>query len=200
MVINLDEGDDNRIVEEEQTHETPKANRNVEGPRKSLLESSMPPMMTLVNSERHAHSRKRSRATPDYDDQALSSMSHTTLQNEPFDWDPAQAARQGHAGDAASLTDKLQQFSQQPERDQRVFFASMSMQDWEESGDWFVDRFADLMKKLKDARRDKRHTMQQFENEAFEREEAVRIRAEAIDRKLNKMRQEGQRVVSDRYF
>ena len=207
MAINLDgeeedaKEEENGDEEQEHIHETPKASRDAQGTRgKALLESSMPPMMNLGSTKHLAKSQKRGRASPDYDDQALSSMSATALQDEPFDWDPANAVGHSNGGDAASLTEKLEQFSRQSEREQRAFFATMSMDDWEESGDWFVDQFSTLMTKLRDARRDKRRTIQNFEKEAFSREEAVRRRSEAIDRKLGKMRQDGQRVVGDRYF
>lgn len=156
----------------------------------------MPPTMNL---NRHVQTKKRSRASPDYDDMALSNMSYTDLQAEPFDLDPAQAAMQNsYGGDADPLSKKLDQLRHQSEREQRAVFSNLSMEDWEQSGDWFVDRFSELMSKLRDARRNKRQMIRDFEAEASKHEEAVRRRSEAIDQKLIKMRQDGQRVVGDK--
>lgn len=142
--------------------------------------------------------RKRHRDHPDYDDQVLSSMSYKDLRDEAFDYDPSKAALAVVTNDGnVDLPTKLEQRRHRNEEEQCQFFASMPMNEWEESGDWFVDQFATLMKKMKDARREKRQAIQEFEEEAEKREEVVRMRTEAIDRKLGKMRQDGAKVVGD---
>lgn len=194
MVIDL--SDDNASqADQDALHETPKAKKVNSAPQKTLMESSIPPVMSL---NRHVHTKKRGRASPDYDDMALSAMTYTDLEREPFDLDPAQAAMQNsHGGDADPLTKKLDQVSRQSDREQRSFFSNLTMEDWEQSGDWFVDRFSVLMNQLRDARRNKRRMIHEFEAEASKHEEAVRLRSDAIDQKLVKMRQDGQRVVGD---
>ena len=195
MVIDLSD-DEGSQAEQDALHETPKASKVNSLPHKTLMESSMPPVMNL---NRHVQTKKRGRASPDYDDMALSSMTYTELQREPFDLDPAQAAMQNsYRGNADPLATKLDQMRHQSEREQRSFFSSLPMEDWEQSGDWFVERFSDLMNGLRDARREKRRMVHEFEAEASRHEEAVRLRSEAIDQKLVKMRQDGQRVVGDR--
>lgn len=176
--------------------DTPRAQRTVKAPQDGLAESSLPPGLNLNGEVR---TRKRARAAPDYDDRALSNMSFGDLEREPFDLDPARAASQnGSVDDADNLTKRLNQARHLSDSEQRSFFSAMSMEDWEQSGDWFVDRFSDIMARLRDARRDKRRTVREFEAEAAQREETVRRRSDAIDRKLVKMRQDGQRVVGDR--
>ncbi|PHH86627.1 hypothetical protein CDD83_9954 [Cordyceps sp. RAO-2017] len=165
------------------------------GARRPARESPMPPIVAVPKLPRD---RKRRRGSPDYDDNILSSMTYSDLQDEPFDLDPARASGQNGQDMSAKLPLKLEQYRQQGEREQQHFFAAMSMEDWEASGDWFVEQFADLMKRLRDARRSKRRMIQSFEDEAARREEAVRMRSETIDRKLARMRQDGQRVVEDR--
>lgn len=139
--------------------------------------------------------RKRRRGSPDYDDRMLNSMSFATLVEEPFDLDPAKATAQSSQDASATLPLKLEQYRQQGDREQRLMFGAMTLDDWEASGEWFVDQFADIMRRLRDARRSKRFMVQGFEDEAARREEAVRLRSETIDRKLVRMRQDGQRVV-----
>lgn len=176
---------------------TPKAKMNRESPQKRLVVSSMP--ANAVVPYYPSKQRKRRRASPDYDDQALNSMTYGELQQEPFDVDPAKAIVQnGHGAEGDKLEGKLEQSRQQGGKEQQHMFATMSIDDWEASGDWFVDQFAEIMKKMKGARQNKRRMIQDFEDEASHREEAVRLRSEAVDRKLAKMRQNGQRVVEAR--
>ncbi|KAH8173212.1 extracellular mutant protein 11 domain-containing protein [Sarocladium implicatum] len=153
---------------------------------------------THFTTRDESRARKRQRENPDYDDQALSNMSYKNLRDESFDFDPSKAALAGVTQDGTmDLPSKLEQRRHRGEEEQRQFFAGMPMQEWEESGDWFVDQFASLMKKMRDARREKRKAIQEFEDEAERREEVVRTRSNAIDRKLGKMRQDGMKVVSD---
>lgn len=183
----------------EDAHATPRIRRHNVSPRRAALESAMattlPPFRPSLPKD-----KKRRRESLDYDDMALSTMNYTELQKEPFDFDPSKATTHiglgGTVGTADTLSAKLEQYQHQSEKEQRFMFRNMSVDDWEEAGDWFADQFADIMDKLKEARRNKRRLIEEFEHEAASREEAVRLRTEAIDRKLTKMRQDGQRVVT----
>lgn len=156
------------------------------------------PMHANMAQHRLSKDRKRRRGSADYDDKILTCMTYQDLQDEPFDMDPARTTGQNGHDSFSKLPLKLEQYRQQGAKEQHHMFSTMSMDDWETSGDWFVDQFTDTMNRLRDARRSKRRMIQGFENEAAAREEAVRLRAETIDRKLAKMRQDGQRVVEDK--
>jgi hypothetical protein len=133
------------------------------------------------------------------DDTVLGTKTFSELQREPFDLDPAKTViLNGDGSDGDSLSKRLRTIQTQPEREQRAYFGRMPLDEWEASGDWFVDQFAGLMNRFKDARKEKRRVVQEFEAEAARREQAVRLRADAIDDKLVKMRQDGQRVVGSR--
>jgi hypothetical protein len=93
---------------------------------------------------------------------------------------------------------KLDQFRHLGEKEQHDLFSNMSMENWETSGEWFVSEFSGIMQRLMEARRNKRMIIQDFEQEAADREEAVRLKTQSIDRKLSKMKQDGQRVVEDK--
>ncbi|KAL6884210.1 extracellular mutant protein 11 domain-containing protein [Trichoderma longibrachiatum] len=179
-------------------HATPRIRRHPMSPRR-VLESAIATTMQPFRPSA-PKGNKRRRESLDYDDMALSTMSYNELQNEPFDFDPSKAPTHvgsgGAAGSADTLTAKLEQYQHQSEKEQRALFRSMNVDDWEEAGDWFADQFHDLMHKLREARRNKRRMIQEFENEAADREAAVRLRTEAIERKLAKMKQDGQRVVT----
>ncbi|TFB03768.1 hypothetical protein CCMA1212_004317 [Trichoderma ghanense] len=179
-------------------HATPRIRRHPMSPQR-VLESAIATTMQPFRPSA-PKGNKRRRESLDYDDMALSTMSYTELQNEPFDFDPSKAPTHvgsgGAAGSADTLTAKLEQYQHQSEKEQRALFRSMNVDDWEEAGDWFADQFHEIMHKLREARRNKRRTIQEFENEAADREAAVRLRTEAIERKLAKMKQDGQRVVT----
>ncbi|KAG5940030.1 hypothetical protein E4U53_007691 [Claviceps sorghi] len=145
--------------------------------------------------------KKRRRQSLDYDDKVLSSMTYQDLQEEPFDVVPQLAGMlNGHDSAASKLVTRLEQFQQQGEREQLQFFSHMPIEEWENAGDWFVEQFTGIMSRLRQARRNKRKMVAAFEKEASEREEAIRSRTDAIDKKLMKMKQDGQRVVGDKHL
>lgn len=176
-------------------HETPKApRRNTSTKKRSLVKPPIPAELASPPP-----SRKRVRASPDYNDTVLGTKTFSELQEEPFDLDPAKTViLNGVGSEGDHLTRRLEKIQNQPERDQRAYFSTMPLDEWEASGDWFVEQFSSLMNRFKDARKEKRRVVQEFEAEAARREEVVRLRTEAIDDKLVKMRDDGQRVVGSR--
>ncbi|UKZ85280.1 uncharacterized protein TrAFT101_001148 [Trichoderma asperellum] len=180
----------------EDGRETPRMRRHLLSPQRAAFENAftttMPPFRPSAPKD-----RKRRRQSLDYDDMALSNMNYAELQKEAFDFDPSKlTAHVGAGGSADTLNAKLEQYQHQTEEEQHVMFKSMNADDWEEAGDWFADRFGEIMHKLRVARRNKRRMIQEFEQEAASREEAVRLQTEAIDQKLSKMKQDGLRVVN----
>lgn len=180
----------------QEVHETPKASKRNTSSMKRLLDS---PIAVPEGSATLLPGRKRSRASPDYNDTILGTKTFSELQEEPFDLDPTKTVvLSGDGSDGDNLSKRLGKIQTQPEKDQKTYFGTMPLDEWEASGDWFVDQFSSLMNRFKDARKEKRRLVQDFETEAARREEAVRLRANAIDDKLVKMRQDGQRVVGSR--
>ncbi|KAL7899525.1 extracellular mutant protein 11 domain-containing protein [Trichoderma sp. SZMC 28014] len=182
----------------EDGRETPRMKRHLLSPQRAVLENAftttMPPFRPSVPKD-----RKRRRESLDYDDMALSNMKYAELQNEAFEFDPSKVTAQvGTGGGADTLNAKLEQYQHQTEKEQHSMFKSMNADDWEEAGDWFADRFGEIMHKLRVARRNKRRMIQDFEQEAASREEDVRLQTETIDQKLSKMKQDGLRVVNAR--
>lgn len=174
---------------------TPKGGKSRALPQLDLVEGSLP--STVCSWKRPGEKRRRN-PSPDYDDKALSSMRFDALQNEPFDFDPAKSAPVNGTSTAEgdALSSQLGHHRHLGLCEQQTFFSAMPASDWECSGDWFVEEFADLMRKLKDSRRERRRVIHEFEAEAARREEAVRVRSDTIEAKLRKMRQDGQRVFS----
>lgn len=136
----------------------------------------------------HSPSKKR-RRNIDYDDAALQKMSFSELQNEPFDHDPTREVAKSPAKPPAdNLSDRLMFYSSKDARAQTNFFTQMPVREWEDSGDWFLEQFGDIVSKMKEVRQMKRKIVEQYETEVSSREEEVRRKKESIDRKLLKLK------------
>lgn len=136
--------------------------------------------------------QKKRRRSIDYDDAALKRMSFAELQNEPFDHDPTREVAQSPAKPPAdNLVNRLRFYGSKDENVQAQFFTQMSVRDWEDSGDWFLEQFGNIVNKMRDARQAKRKMVDAFELEVSNREEAVRHKKGSIDRRLSKLRQDG---------
>ncbi|KAM0343961.1 hypothetical protein ACHAPU_008019 [Fusarium lateritium] len=195
-VHHLDDEDAESLFQEEE-HTTPRPTAAKPVVPRSLMESSMPAITNSAPNKSRLD-RKRRRPSPEYDDIALNSMSFTALRQQPFDFDPSKEEQKGTGVNPDNVEAKLDQFRHLGEKEQHDLFSNMSMENWETSGEWFVNEFSGIMQRLLEARRHKRAIIQQFEQEAADREEAVRLKTQSIDSKLSKMKQDGQRVVNDK--
>lgn len=143
--------------------------------------------------------RKRPHISLDYDDQMLNEMEYKDLLQQPFDFDPATATSSTSAdGHQGGLNQRLAQMKHMGKAEQEHLFGSMSVEEWELAGVWFSDQFASITRKLTIARQSKRRIVDSFEQEAATREADVRRRFNKIDEKLQKMREDGMKVVSGR--
>jgi hypothetical protein len=135
----------------------------------------------------------------DYDDHQLNEMGQGSLRGEAFDFDPRTAALQAvtdeNALDGADLETRLAHFKQKDSIAQHQFFRQMPVEDWEASGDWFLDQFSKVMKKLRDARKKKRNMVAEFEAEIWAREDAVRAKMDHIGRTLQRFKQDGESLM-----
>ncbi|KAK3307594.1 extracellular mutant protein 11-domain-containing protein [Chaetomium strumarium] len=141
-------------------------------------------------------SRKR-RQSLDYDDAELHGMSYADLHKQAFDFDPQAAALQQAAVPPAggSIEERLEHYKSKGSMDQHEFFTRISIDEWDEAGDWFLAQFGSIMQRLKQARKAKRQLVQQFEDEIAAREEAVRSKIDGIGRTLEDLKQEGQTMM-----
>ncbi|KAI1852695.1 hypothetical protein JX266_002236 [Neoarthrinium moseri] len=163
--------------------------------RNSLRESSMP---RSAPEKRHSSVKKR-HFELDYDDSALATMKYDDLKKQAFDFDPAQA--ESHSAQhppQGTLPEKLEHCMSKDQQAQATFFTGMSVREWDDSGDWFLERFGDVMHRLKDARKAKRKLVDDFEAEIAEREEAVRVKIHGIGQTLNELRSEGEVMMKNK--
>ncbi|KAI0398842.1 extracellular mutant protein 11-domain-containing protein [Xylaria palmicola] len=162
-----------------------------------LRESALP----RSSSEKQQQASKKRSYELDYDDGALAAMDYATLKDEAFDFDPAQAeARSVFEPPRGTLPEKLEHFLTKDKVNQANFFTKMPVQDWEESGDWFLERFGDIVARFKEARKEKRDIMNTFEREVAEREEAVRNKMHGIGQTLTDLKTEGEDMMLGKEF
>ncbi|KAL2138181.1 hypothetical protein VTI28DRAFT_7300 [Corynascus sepedonium] len=166
------------------------ASRRQKSPTKELGPAAVPITTATTTS------RKR-RQSLDYNDAELHAMSYSELRGQAFDFDPQTAALQQPSLPPAggSIEDRLEHYKTKGTLDQHQFFTQISIDEWNEAGDWFLAQFGTVMQRLKEARRTKRRLVQQFEDEIAAREEAVRGKIENIGRTLEDLRQEGQTMM-----
>ncbi|KAL2047013.1 hypothetical protein N7G274_001031 [Stereocaulon virgatum] len=145
-------------------------------------------------------SRKRARDL-DYSLDRLSNMTFEQLQNEAFDHDPtapAPALPQEVANGA--LVQKLDYMLRLKEHETKAsqrsaFFASLPIEQYEDCGDIIVEKFASIVTKFKDARRQRRKVVSDFEDEVAKREAKVRGKASAVEKDLGRLKRGGEEVV-----
>jgi hypothetical protein len=132
----------------------------------------------------------------DYGMAELYNKDYSSLKAEPFDRPPnAQPFTDHGLPESAVLTEKLPHLSSAAPKTQSDFFASLNIDEWEEAGDWFLDRFGDTIKKLKDVRREKRKAARAFEDEIEIREAAVSKKRSLTQAAMGDMKASGAAVL-----
>jgi hypothetical protein len=132
----------------------------------------------------------------DYDNEKLKGMKYSDLKSE--DWDTIPNSKvfalppqlQGKP-----LGDQITYYAGQQDEELALFYEHLSTREWEEAGDWLVEKFADLLKQLKEKRQEKRKITEGFEAEIEAREKAVRGKSDLLDKKLKDMRASGEGVL-----
>ncbi|KAI9662929.1 MAG: hypothetical protein M1821_007976 [Bathelium mastoideum] len=132
----------------------------------------------------------------DFEPSDLFSQDFKELKRMPFDEDPHAAdSVLGELDQTKSLSEQLVQVRALAPNEQAAFFTHLSLDDWEDAGDWFVAQFSQILQFLKDGRREKRKLAIAFENEIERRHEAVSRRRDMVDDALKGMRTSGAAVL-----
>jgi len=150
----------------------------------------------------HNNHRKRSRDL-DYSIQQLADMDYQRLKDESYDYIPMASSNISHhdlPNPNLTLQDRLHAvFSDRNAKDKafraRGFFASLTIDQYEECGDLLLDSFQNVMSKLKQARRQKRQAAQAMEMQIAKREEWVRKKRGICEVELGRLRSAGVAVV-----
>lgn len=132
----------------------------------------------------------------DYDPETLLAMKYDHLRKMSIDIDPkAREFADSGVQQATTLPDKLRVVQKLPKERQNDFFKSLDLEQWEDAGDWFLQRFSDLASRFKDARKEKRKAAQAFEEEMEERHLAVSKKMDITQDALKDMRHSGGQVL-----
>ena len=124
-------------------------------------------------------------------------MSYGQLRNESFDTNPRARPSVPSKEDLQKpLVERLELVQQNPDAvQQSEFFQSLPTTEWEDAGDWFLDRFQDIIRRTKEARQKKRKLAQEFEAEVEKRHEHVSKRQHQVQQAMEKMKSQGEGLV-----
>lgn len=136
--------------------------------------------------------------TLDYDQDVLQRMNYNDLRNQSLDDDPRadqEAIKQLFSSNPETFPERMKLAQDFTEANQALFFSSLTLDQWEDGGDWFLSQFSELLGNMKKARRDKREMAARFEAEVHARNDEVEGRMKDIDRELKRIRAEGESVL-----
>ncbi|KAF2455050.1 extracellular mutant protein 11-domain-containing protein [Lineolata rhizophorae] len=133
---------------------------------------------------------------PDYHYDDFGNVAYDELRNEPFDpvkrkFDQTPNQAQQQEPSSLPLGERLEQHRRAEPKQQKELWASLSLDEWEDAGEWFVEQFGVVVKKMASARRDKRRTATAFEEEVHRRYETVKVKRTQIDEALERIRENG---------
>jgi hypothetical protein len=132
----------------------------------------------------------------DYDPPELFTKDYQSLKAELFDQHPnAQPFAIPGMPDTATLADKMMSIAGAEPSMQGEFFASLNIDEWEEAGDWFLERFGDTIKALKNVRREKRKAARALEDEIEQRETHVSKKRHLTNVAMSGMKSSGAAVL-----
>ncbi|KAK3686407.1 hypothetical protein LTR37_019838 [Vermiconidia calcicola] len=132
----------------------------------------------------------------DYEAPELFQMDYRALKGQSFDVDPNAAEfKLPSEQQNDSLADKLSTVAVFQAEDQAHFFKYLSLDEWEQSGDWFLGRFSEIVGKLKSARQEKRKAARTFEDEIEQRHTEVGRKRKNIEGSLREMKETGGKVL-----
>ena len=142
----------------------------------------------------------------DYTPEQLNNMTYTDLATEPFDQNPPSFFSENSLtkrlpSPTLPIATRLQAvYDSSTSRAAlaKTLFASMSIEVYDESGDVLLEKFSDLVERLKQARRAKRKACVAMEEEIAMREKWVRRKRTCVEDGLGQLRSTGMSVIRPR--
>lgn len=155
-----------------------------------------------VDSEQtHSLSKKRPHKDIDYSEEQLHGMKYSELDRSPFLTDPRGPFIQpavDSTGAPMSLTDRLTNLTKLQPKDQELLFRSLSDEDNEQVGQWFVQKFQEDLKQLMATRLARRKLALKYEMEVKKREATVQAKARDVDAELGELKAGGGKLMQGR--
>nr|POE87978.1 hypothetical protein CFP56_11207 [Quercus suber] len=133
----------------------------------------------------------------DYSLPELYGMQYADIKAQDFDKNPNYHDTQAspYTSDVP-LSDKLDALFKSSPTQQALFFDSLKIDEWEEAGDWFLDRFGDVVRDFRVARQKKRKAARCMEDDIEQRHEAVVKKRQTIELTLDSIRATGAAILS----
>jgi hypothetical protein len=131
----------------------------------------------------------------DYDSEALKGMDYEELRTQEYDINPSNPPSVLPEDAPEALPGRLSLVQKMSTNNQRAFFSSLPLVEWEEAGDWFLSQFSEVVKKMTEARKEKRQMAIKLEGEISKRHEHVASRKRGIDEALSEMGKSGRDVL-----
>lgn len=127
-------------------------------------------------------------------------MDYHQLHTESFDHVPGLVPYHGLPDPSLPLSERLHNiYPDKTHKDKaaraKAFFASLTIDQYEECGDLLLDGFRDVMDRLRQARRQKRKAARTMEEQIAKREEWVRKKRGVCELELGRLRSAGTAVV-----
>lgn len=132
----------------------------------------------------------------DYDIAQLHEMDYRALKKEPFDINPNSKDLHTEAiGQDDSFSHGIEAVQKSQPKAQAQFFSSLTINEWEHAGDWFLEQFSTAFSQLKNVRQQRRQAARDFEDEIDSRYKAVGQKRKQIDMALAGMKESGGKVL-----
>lgn len=152
---------------------------------------------------RHASSKRQADdiSNIDFDRETLFSMPYEELKKQPFDEDPSQTkspVTPSLTGLPKTLDERMELFKSQTPADRAAFLATLSIDEWEEAGEWLMKQFGTVMGKAADARRERRKIAAEFEDRLAARDAEVREKADGVTVAVKNLKNGGQNLLRGR--
>jgi hypothetical protein len=131
----------------------------------------------------------------DYADEQLRGMAYAELRDEPFDAPPKDGKQEGEKESVAARVEAG--LTAEPEQ-QELAFNAMTLEEWEEAGEWFVGRFAETVRRMAEVRKRKRRVGREAEEAVARRNEAVEEGERGTKAVLDEMKERGGEILRRR--
>lgn len=145
--------------------------------------------------EENYEQNTRSEEVLDYELEELYAKDFDELQNEPFDGPPREELHDTQFDHSKPLSERLAAVAKLDARRQKELFSSLKLEEWEEAGDWFQERFSEVFEKLKAARKHRREIAAEFEQRIAHRQQALTKKRKVTDDALAEMKKSGSLVL-----
>lgn len=149
------------------------------------------------NNPRKASSKRQREdiSRLDFDRETLFEMTYEKLEKQPFDEDPNQPktpVTPSLEGPPKSLDERMELFMAKQAEERAEFLATLSIDEWEEAGEWLMGQFGSVMSRAVDARRERRKIAANFEDKLAARDSEIRKRADGVTASLKELKSGGQ--------